>query len=277
MKLIKKHNQNYDRKLTTFTLKANQFTDMRLTQFNALFPPAVYPTMTFDFPLNTVQNPPATFNPFTDQGLVSEVEDQGILCNSGWAYSAAKSIEILQQYQGTLIPLSAQNLIDCSGRSTACRTQVPQTGFDYLTMYDQVIYSTTDYPNNITISEQNMCIIPPAPITGTKLSAYSVITDGDDATMLRYVGNNYPVVIEFNPTSFEFMHYADGVFQQPRTSTGSHFMVVLGYEEDATSGLNTWLVQNSFGKTWGKGGRISIRRDAVTPLAKHAIFPAELA
>ncbi|XP_037956951.1 zingipain-1-like [Teleopsis dalmanni] len=273
--LIDTHNVKYNSKSTTFKLGVNQFSDMSLVDFKSLFPVAVYPTISYDVAPQIVNSPPMHYNPIKDLGIVSLIENQGIACNSGWAYAAAKSIELKQAYQtntSPLVSLSAQNLIDCAGRSTACKTQVPQTAFDYLSVYDQNLHTTMQYPNMNKQNEQGMCLQSYGPYT--KLHSYVRLYGTDDSDLLKYVGNSFPVVIEFNPTSFEFMHYAEGVFKQPTTGKGSHFMVVIGYESDPTTGLNTWLLQNSFASTWGENGYFRIVRNQVDTIGKSAIYPA---
>ncbi|XP_037941805.1 macrodontain-1-like [Teleopsis dalmanni] len=272
--LIDIHNVKYATKSVTYKLGVNQFTDMSLVDFKSLFPVAVYPTFSYDVAPQAVNSTPMYFNPIKELGIISMIEDQGTACNSGWAYAAAKSIELGYAYQnGTppLVSLSAQNLIDCAGRSTTCKTQVPQTAFDFLSIYGQSLHTIINYPNRNTQSEQGMCLQSYGPYT--RLYSYVRLNNTDDSDLLKYVGNSYPVVIEFNPASFEFMHYAEGVFKQPSTGKGSHFMVVIGYESDPTTGLNTWLIQNSFNTSWGENGYFRIVRNQVDIISKSAIYP----
>ncbi|XP_054739494.1 uncharacterized protein LOC129245393 [Anastrepha obliqua] len=279
-KLINSHNALADRGQSTYRLAINQFTDMRLIHFKALFPKTTQPTTSSATTPPAVQAAGTSFDPITDLGLTVEVEDQGTVCNSGWAYATAKAVEIFaanENAEATPTPLSAQNLIDCAGSGIGCTKQVSQTAFDYLVEYNQSLYTKADYPNNNLLKVQGMCV-PPTTTTGTavNLASYARITDGDDATMLKYVFNEFPVVIEFDPTSFAFMQYSSGIFQQPHTYGGSHYMTVIGYGTDTTTNLDYWLVLNSFGTTWGEDGYIRILRDTSKPLAKSALFPTAL-
>lgn len=277
--MIDNHNALYERGLRTYKLAINQFTDMRFIHFAALFPTAVAPTgPSHASALPEVQPAAPRYDPITDFGISSTIADQGTKCNSGWAYSAVKAIELLQAQQtGNMSPLqlSAQNIIDCAGRATACKTQTPQTAFDYLTVYGMDLHLESDYMNNNTLAEQGMCT--PSGQLVTNLANYSRITDGDDESLKAYVSGGFPVVVEFNPTSFEFMHYSEGIFQQPTTRTGSHFMVVLGYDTDTKTGMDYWLLQNSFDIHWGEMGLLKLFRSPTIKLAKNAILPTELA
>lgn len=232
---------------------------MRFIHFNALFPLATPSNISNDKPPPLVASAKEHYDPKLD-GLIIDVDDQGMKCNSGWAYAAAKSIQIFNAFNGdpNINPplLSAQNFIDCAGSSKACKNQVPQAAFDYLTQYETTrLYLEKSYQNKIHESQPGMCV-PPSnmeTVISVKLTEYSRIKDGDDATIAKYVSNFHPVVVEFNPTSFEFMHYAGGIFQQPATSKGSHFMVVVGYGKDEVKPgvvMDYWLLQNSFGTSW---------------------------
>ncbi|XP_018792559.1 PREDICTED: ervatamin-C [Bactrocera latifrons] len=277
-RLITAHNLQADRNPNTVTyrLGVNQFTDMRFIHFKALFPKTTLPTTAPSATAPpTVQTAAASFDIITELQLTITVEDQGTVCNSGWAYATAKAIEI---YAASLMVsterLSAQNLIDCAGSGIGCTRQVAQIAFEYLVGFSQPLYSVTDYPDNNKLATQGMCV-PPTTATGTPvtLASYSRIDNPDDDTIMQYVSALFPVVIEYDPTSFDFMEYKSGIFQQPRTKGGSHYMVVVGYGTDTTTNLNYWLVLNSFGTTWGEDGYIRIIRQSNKPLTTVAFFP----
>jgi len=270
---INRHNQDSS---YTYKLSTNQWTGVRYIHYEARFPVTTQPMQTYASPPPSVQNPPANYNPIQDFGLVVTVGNQGISCNWGWAFAAVKAIEIAQTMQSTnytAISLSAQNIIDCVGD----QSPVPQSAFDYLTRYQQDLFTEQDYPNDNTLPKAKMCTPPVSPSDNvTSLTKYSIINDGDDETLMKYVGNGYPVVVEYNIASFEFMCYSSGIFQQPSNlGNASHWLVVIGYGTDSNTGLDYWLCQNSFGTNWGENGYIRIKRDKQRPLAKNCKFPSE--
>ncbi|XP_073848435.1 cathepsin L-like peptidase [Musca autumnalis] len=277
-RMIENHNNLYERGQRTFKLKTNQFSDMRLVQFNALFPSVTPPTVSHATPGPDTLDAAPSYNPSKNFGYMFNVENQGTKCNSGWAYAAVKAVEILQAQQDGDInpqPLSAQNIIDCAGGARACKSQVPQTAFDYLTQYGMDLLTEGEYGNNNTQNEPGMCV--PRGTLFTNLAQYSTIPNGDDEALKRFLSAGFPVVVEFNPASFEFMHYSEGIFQPPNNrNSASHFMVVIGYDSDEKTGTDYWLIQNSFDTTWGEQGILRLRRDATIKLAKNAIFPSQL-
>ncbi|BFG04222.1 zingipain-2 [Drosophila madeirensis] len=275
---VNQHNAQADRNVTTYREAVNQFSDIRLVQFAALLPKAIYPTVSNAVTPVATQAPAAEYDIVTDLGITVTVEDQGVNCSSSWAYAATKAVEIMNAVgTGNQAPqsLSAQQLIDCAGMGAGCSTQAPQSAFDYLTQYSE-LYSTEDYPNNISLKQQGMCLPPPPVAVGVKLTSYSVIAENDDTALMRYVSNDIPVVVEYNPATFGFMQYSSGVYQ-PATragqATSSQFLVVVGYGFDAATNLNYWRCLNSFGPGWGEQGYIRIVRSASQPIAKKAIFP----
>ncbi|XP_033247338.1 zingipain-1 [Drosophila miranda] len=275
---VTQNNAQADRNRTTYREAVNQFSDIRLVQFAALLPKAVFPTVSNAVTPVATQAPAAEYDIVADLGLTITVEDQGVNCSSSWAYAAAKAVEIMNAVgSGNLSPqsLSAQQLIDCAGMGAGCSTQAPQSAFDYLTQYS-LLYPSEDYPNTPALKQQGMCLPAPSVGVGVQLTSYSVLADGDDTALMRYVSNDIPVVVEYNPATFGFMQYSSGVYQPPTkaaTAASSQFLLVVGYGFDAATNLNYWKCLNSFGTGWGEQGYIRIVRSASQPIAKNAIFP----
>ncbi|EDW90575.1 zingipain-1 [Drosophila yakuba] len=282
---VAQHNAQADRNRTSFREAINQFSDIRLIQFAALLPKAVSTVTSAASDPPTSQAAAATFDIITDFGLTVAVEDQGVNCSSSWAYATAKAVEIMNAVQ-TANPLpsslSAQQLLDCAGMGTGCSTQTPLAALNYLTqLTDAYLYPEVDYPNNNTLKTPGMCQPPSSVSVGVKLASYSTVADNDDAAVMRYVSNGFPVIVEYNPATFGFMQYSSGVYvQETRALTNpksSQFLVVVGYDHDVDSNLDYWRCLNSFGETWGEQGYIRIVRRSNQPIAKNAVFPSALA
>lgn len=56
-----------------------------------------------------------------------------------------------------------------------------------------------------------------------------------------------------------FQFYSSGVMDNPKCGTNlDHAVLVVGYGTDANSGLEYWLVKNSWDMTWGDEGYIKL-------------------
>jgi len=89
--------------------------------------------------------------------------------------------------------------------------------------------------------------------------------------MMLEVYKKGPIVVSFEPTD-DFMFYAGGIFAQQKMgppaplSTHSaeweqvdHAVLLVGWGEEL--GQKYWLVQNSWGDSWGEEGFFRIARD----------------
>ena len=265
-KLINDHNYYYNLGSKSFKLAANQFTDMMFKDVLARFPITTAFTTPNAAPLPPRLPPtvPSDYN--LADSITFRIDDQGTACNSGWAYSAAKSVEILTAVQDGQPRFSAQNLIDCAGKGVGCVSQVPLAAFDYLTLANQRLHLLSEYPNNPFARDQVFCLSSTTS-AGVKLLSYASLPKGDETKLQQLLVSGFGVIVEFNALSFEFVHYAGGLFTSIGSVTGSHFMIVVGY--DATS----WILLNSFGDKWGDRGYIRIPRNTSKSIVNSAILP----
>lgn len=60
----------------------------------------------------------------------------------------------------------------------------------------------------------------------------------------------------------DFMSYKGGIYTGPATGAtvmGGHAIKIVGWGKDEASGLNYWIVANSWGTSWGEGGFFKIQ------------------
>lgn len=73
-----------------------------------------------------------------------------------------------------------------------------------------------------------------------------------------------------------FMLYSSGVFFHADCNyTPNHAVLVVGYGTDKKTGMDYWIVKNSWGDNWGEEGyiRMARNRDNMCNIASFAVYP----
>ena len=70
-----------------------------------------------------------------------------------------------------------------------------------------------------------------------------------------------PTSVTIDAESDVFYHYTSGVISDASCGTKlDHAVTAVGYGTDEASGLDYYLVRNSWGSAWGDGGYLKIQR-----------------
>ena len=68
-----------------------------------------------------------------------------------------------------------------------------------------------------------------------------------------------PIAVGIQASSLVFQLYQSGVLDSDGCGTAlDHAVIAVGYGNDAESGLDYYIVRNSWGEDWGDGGYIKI-------------------
>lgn len=191
---------------------------------------------------------------------VGSVKDQGE-CAAGWAFASTGLLEgqlVSRGITNKLVPLSEQNLIDCSTNGNCgC------VGGDvYIALQDVMdgrgIVSEADYPY---VSRQAQC----------KFNESKRLVSVDSVDMrplgegeLKNIVSSYGPVAVGMCASEAFRHYTGGIwdhddFCQQTFAPINHFVLIIGFGTDPKAG-DFWLVKNSWGAKWGERGFFRIKR-----------------
>uniref|UniRef100_A0A8C9UZI4 Cathepsin S-like n=1 Tax=Scleropages formosus TaxID=113540 RepID=A0A8C9UZI4_SCLFO len=248
LRLIEKHNLEASQGLHSFTMGLNHLgLD---TTFDCLReePDALQSgNYTFKPPQDTTLPDSVDWR---TKGLVSPVRNQGS-CGSCWAFSAAGALEGQMKWRTVkMIPLSPQNLVDCSTSygNHGCKGGFLSKAFGYI------------IGNNMSISSsKGRC-------------HYSVLGKAGDCRTVSAVG---PVSIGINSLLPSFHHYRGGIYNDIHCSNLkiNHAVLVVGYGTD--KGQDYWLVRNSWGTAWGEKGfvRVARNKNNLCGIANFAIYP----
>lgn len=83
------------------------------------------------------------------------------------------------------------------------------------------------------------------------------VNAGDENDLMAKVAlGPTSVAIDASQSSFQF--YSSGVYSDPNCSTSQldHGVLAVGYDHDAGSNQDYWIVKNSWGTSWGQNGAL---------------------
>lgn len=99
------------------------------------------------------------------------------------------------------------------------------------------------------------------------ISAVAVVATSNEAA-LQCVVAQQPVAISVYANN-DFVRYGGGIFDAGtscpyKAGTANHAITFVGWGQTST-GVKYWIAKNSWGKSWGMGGYIYIRRGGSIP------------
>ena len=200
----------------------------------------------------TVADVPASVN-WVEAGMTTPVKDQGH-CGSCWTFATVETVESANAiFKGELPVLSTQQLVDCVTVDEGCNGGMTYDAYTYLT--DHNAYLEADWPYTAT---DGTCTYEESAASDLTLSTYVCVYPQAPAGMLPAVAQQ-PVAISIDASSDVFHNYTGGVLDSTDCGISTnHAVAIVGYGTDEASGLDYWLVRNSWGPDWGVDGFIKI-------------------
>lgn len=181
------------------------------------------------------------------RGAVTPVKNEGD-CDASWAFGVAELVESDHAIrQGTLLSLSTQELLDCTGSESGCSGGRPISALRTL-ITKGGLATTASYPYT---ARMGVCraSTPAATVPGAGL-----VPPGDEALLQNYVARG-PVLALIDDSNPAFNTYRGGIFTGPCGSgPPTRAVLIVGYTSDY------WIVKNSLGTSWGAQGYIYMAR-----------------
>ncbi|XP_021003543.1 cathepsin K [Parasteatoda tepidariorum] len=274
VKLVQRHNLEADLREHDFRLGINHLSDSGLEEYMGINGLILIPSVqTFFETIKRAEerekerkvekeeeneNYPKHVD-WREKGYVTPVQNQGF-CGACWAFSAVGSLEA--QYKkktGKLVPLSSQNLVDCSKTTgnLGCRGGGIDSSFLYIRR-NRGIDTEESYPYS---GKEGECRFKRNNI-GAKLKGWVDVKQFNEKALMKAVATVGPVSVGINSEGYGFKHYRSGVYDVPSCNSYmiNHGVLVVGYGT-TESGTDYWIVKNSWGPTWGEGGYVRMRRN----------------
>jgi cathepsin F len=200
-----------------------------------------------------------------DKGVVAPVKDQGS-CGSCWAFSTVANLEGLYALEkGVVKTFSEQLLVDCDTSDSGCNGGLMELSFTWLKK-NGGINLDSDYPytGRKSTCKQDKTKWADFTVTGyVKLgSSSSTWSPVDEDEVKEFLYETGPLAIALNANPLQT--YTGGILDLTKTQCNpdgmNHAVLLVGYGTDESSGLDFWIVKNSWGKSWGESGYFRIAR-----------------
>jgi len=273
---IAKHNALAHRKEKSYFLQMNRYGDLLHEEFKEKFNGYNYNKKFYRNDAVSHISPANVELPrhvdWREHGAVTEVKNQST-CGSCYAFSATGALEG-QHFRktGRLIPLSEQNIVDCSKKfgNDGCDGGLMDNAFRYIKINGGVD-TEESYPYN---AEAGMCRFNKSKIGATD-KGYVDIPFGNEDALKAAVATIGPVSAAIDAGHYSFQFYSHGIYHEEECNPFelSHAILIVGYGRDQEG--DYWIIKNSWGTHWGHNGYIKMQRnvDNHCGIATAASYP----
>jgi C1A family cysteine protease len=250
LKEIIAHNLN---NTETFTMGINAFSDLSHDEFKMLYTSS-FTSGKKDQCVRFSSSGKSLVDSvdWREKGAVSPVKNQG-QCGSCWSFSATGAMEGAWAIsKGHLISLSEQQLVDCSSSygNMACNGGLMDSAFSYA--IDNSMCSESSYSYNAVKGTCQTCD-PVVKVVGC------VDVTANNQQALKEAVSYGPVSVAIEADTRVFQSYSSGIVTSTKCGTKlDHGVLVVGYGLE--SGVEYWIVKNSWGPEWGDKGYVRIGR-----------------
>jgi cathepsin L len=133
-----------------------------------------------------------------------------------------------------------------------------ESAFDYVAssigLYDEFQVPYTEY-----YGVESKCVLP-SDTPKAKISGYVKLEENNYEQLMYSVATFGPIAVSIDASSWH--SYSSGIFNDCNQSKPdiNHAVVLLGYRTDKLTGLDYWLIRNSWSASWGESGYIRLLR-----------------
>jgi len=279
IKIIEEHNKKFEAGEVSFEQGVNQFSDLTKSEYKALVlgfkkSERKQSGASGIFVADAGVELPSEFD-WRKKGAVTPIKNQEA-CGSCWAFGTVGALEGAHAIKtGKLVPLSEEQLVDCSEKNDGCGGGDQEVAFDYI-INAGGLESESEYPYTSGDGSSGRCKFSKSKVKAT-MSSYVQVKSGDEDALKQAVATKSPMAIAIYAALDSFQHYKSGVYYAPSCPSSfdelDHVVTLIGYGTE--NGQDYWLVKNSWGTGWGDNGYIKMarNRDNNCGIATEAAYP----
>jgi cathepsin L len=113
----------------------------------------------------------------------------------------------------------------------------------------------------LIIFKNNICQFNATNIGGTATGIVNIASN-DEVALAKALSTVGPISVAINAGLSTFQFYKSGVYYDAACdSTLNHGVTAVGYGTDSATGLDYYIVKNSWGQSWGNQGYILMARN----------------
>ena len=200
---------------------------------------------------------------YNELGYMTPVRDQG-QCGSCFAVSAVEAIESsYYKKMNKTVLLSVQEVVSCDTKDLGCNGGLMDNVFDWA-HENGGLCKDSDYSyvsGHSHISEA--CLLNCSVVDNSRPS-HIIDIEHDEEALKTALVNLGPLSVAIEADQDTFRFYKSGVISGPCGAHLNHGVLLVGYGHDNETGLDYWLLKNSWSSDWGENGYARIERNKKT-------------
>lgn len=267
---VSEHNKKHEVGLSTFKMGLNKFAHLSAEEFKSMYLGSVIPAVSANlvFTGANMESNSETIN-WVAQGKVLKTRDQG-QAGTCWEHSTSSCASAANAItNGKMLEFSVQLINDCVNSKYGYQSQgtqggIPSEAMDFMVKFGVELESA--YPYTQT---DGTCQKSKHPVVA-HFSQYVSVQGSDEDAMLKALSQQ-PLSVAINADVLQ--SYSEGIVMESDCSSDglNHAVLVVGSGVDEQTGTSYWIVQNSWGDSFGEtvsgmGGFFRLQRGASDPL-----------
>ncbi|NXP01800.1 CATO protein, partial [Certhia brachydactyla] len=176
-------------------------------------------------------------------------------CGGCWAFSVVGGIESAYAIKrNTLEELSVQQVIDCSYNNYGCNGGSTVSALSWLNQTKVKLVRDSEYTFK---AQTGLCHYFGRSDFGVSITGFAAYDfSGQEEEMMRMLVSWGPLAVTVDAVSWQ--DYLGGIIQYHCSSgRANHAVLITGF--DRTGSIPYWIVQNSWGPTWGIDGYVHVK------------------